>query len=103
MKIIVAMLVLLMSWPAFAQERPAACATIDHSALRPLIHRTTSAGRYVYVTRLWYAMPFENKQSLASYLARCRSAGRWVEIYDAYSGKKLAKFSSSWGYSNYEQ
>ncbi|HWP59000.1 MAG TPA: hypothetical protein VNL14_13995 [Candidatus Acidoferrales bacterium] len=77
------------------------CSTIDHSALRPLIHREANGGRYIYVTRRWYFIPIDNKQSLAAYLARCRSVAGWVEIYDAYNGKKLAKYGS-WGYSNYE-
>lgn len=67
-----------------------------------LVMRIAEGGYAVYVSRAWYGMPLQQKQALAWALQECVSPGLHVTIYDGFTGKKLARYGSSWGYSNYE-
>ena len=54
----------------------------------------------------WATMKFENKRQLgwfiAQYCGKKKGTGlNWAEIYDVYSGKKLAKYSESLGFKVY--
>lgn len=54
----------------------------------------------------WTTMTYDNKKQLgwflAQYCGKKKGTGlNWVEIYDNYSGKKLAKYSESWGFTVY--
>jgi len=57
-------------------------------------------------TALWNNMIYQNKNDfsagLAIYVGNKKGTKLyWVEIYDLYSGKKLAKYSQSWGFKVY--
>jgi uncharacterized radical SAM superfamily Fe-S cluster-containing enzyme len=54
----------------------------------------------------WAGITFDVKKDFAAGLAiYCANIKKtdlyWVEIYDMYSGKKLAKYSQSWGFKVY--
>ena len=56
--------------------------------------------------RLWESLEYSAKKGLASNLAiycgnRKGTYLYWCKIYDVYSGKKLAKYSQSWGFKVY--
>jgi len=55
---------------------------------------------------LWNQLDIKAKQNFAASLAiYCENVKKsntfWVEIYDMYSGKKLAKYSENWGFKVY--
>jgi len=55
---------------------------------------------------IWNALEYQTKENISRVLAfHCgRKKGNnlnWVEIKDSYSGKKLAKYSESWGFKTY--
>jgi len=53
---------------------------------------------------LWHQMSYDLKKDVGAALAKiCDDAGSTgrVIIYDNYSGKKLAKYSQSWGFKVY--
>lgn len=80
--------------------KAAVCRDIDFSILdESLFHRAEGGWRQVYVRSAWYALPVEQKESIARAVATCRSGAGWVDFYDMYSGKKLASYSNTWGYS----
>lgn len=62
----------------------------------------------VFVSRLaWHSSTFDQKNTLGYVLAHYCGHKKgsdlyWVEIYDANSGKKLAKWSKSWGMKIYD-
>lgn len=79
------------------------CNSIDYSTIEnTLIHRIEPDGRRVYVTRSWYLLKLEEKQGIAAFMANCKSQGEFSVILDSHSGKKLAMYGKSFGYSNYE-
>ena len=54
----------------------------------------------------WASLKYEDKKHLGFFLAKYCGKKKgtnlnWVEIYDVYSGKKLAKYSESWGFKVY--
>lgn len=83
------------------QDRRSRCAGLDHATFdETLLHR--SDGSDFFVTDLWYSLQLEKKQATARYLSMCRADGNSIRVLDSRTGKPLAKFSESWGYSNYE-
>jgi hypothetical protein len=55
---------------------------------------------------LWHSMKYSVKEGFAASLAiycgnKKGTQLYWVDIYDQYSGKKLAKYSQSWGFRVY--
>jgi len=51
---------------------------------------------------LTYTVKENTSSALATYCGTKKSSGLyWVNIYDLYSGKKLAKYSQSWGFKVY--
>lgn len=82
---------------------------------KALIHKLKSQGYLEVKPRLnkayidpalWASMKYSIKKDFAATLAiYCEnvknSDAYWVEIYDMYSGKKLAKYSRNWGFKVY--
>jgi hypothetical protein len=55
---------------------------------------------------LWHSMKYSVKEDFAATLAiycgnKKGTQLYWVDVYDQYSGKKLAKYSQSWGFKVY--
>jgi zinc ribbon protein len=85
------------------QSKPAACAQVDGTAFdQELVESAQNGYRNIYVNRAWYLMSLDEKQGVARYFSNCRSEGEFSIFYDAFTGKKLAKYGNAWGYSNYE-
>ncbi len=63
------------------------------------IMQVSPDGYDVYVSRQWYASTLQEKKMIAVALQRCVSPGLHVNIYDGYSGKKLARYGEAWGFS----
>ena len=93
----------VLSFSSHIWAADARCKGIDYDDLKgSLIQYIEGEGRHVFVTRLWYTLTLRQKESTATYLARCKSKGGWVRIYDAHTGRELGKYGSL-GYSNYER
>lgn len=72
-----------------------------------LVEKITPKFNEVFVNPLvWARLKYQEKKNLTRFLAeycgKKKGTGlNWVDIKDSYSGKKLAKYSESWGFKNY--
>jgi hypothetical protein len=71
-----------------SQQPPADCREMALADLEPLVYRLEPEIKSVYVTDLWYSLPFDRKETLVLYFAKCHGAGR---VRDARSGRTIAR------------
>lgn len=64
--------------------------TIDSMGV---IMREEQDYRKVYVNKSWGLLPVNRKEDFATIIANCLAGDEHTEIYDGFSGKKLAQYT----------
>lgn len=68
-----------------------------------LVMKVGTNGYDVYVSKAWYGLPLDTKRTVTFSFLQCLSPGNHVSVYDGFSGKKLARFGTAFGFTNYEE
>ena len=68
-----------------------------------LVMKVETNGYDVFVSKDWYGLPLDTKRTVTFSFLQCLSPGNHVSVYDGFSGKKLARFGTAFGFTNYEE
>jgi len=103
-------LILFIALPAFSGDRidltKGQITLIAELQSKGLISVETNLNKVLIDPVFWGGMKYKLKENFSAILAiycgnKNGSQIYWVNIYDQYSGKKLAKYSQSWGFKVY--
>ncbi len=80
--------------------RPDYCQQFESNELekKVIVRREGDYGERIFVNNEWKNLITATKEKLGHFLALCQSNGKWVEVYDSTSGKKLRTFEITMGY-----
>ena len=108
--LVLVILILFIALPAFSGDRidltEGQINLISKLQSQGLLSVEPNLNKVLIDPGLWRSMKYSVKENVAATLAiycgnKKGTQLYWVNIYDQYSGKKLAKYSRSWGFKVY--
>jgi len=73
-------------------RKPEFCGELSLEILEPVIYKIDPELRRVYVNRVWYTRPYDQKQAMALYFGECHGL---THVLDAFTGEEVAGLG--WG------